>query len=141
MVNIKGKRKRLLWDGSYTYEDFGTSLSSQDPSVSGSDGGYSYDSGLSFTDAIFDGKEYTIKVFFSKHYYSETNEEVNYEVFLYSMSRASHLYKISSASQSSTEDNPFSQPVQVFSNVNHGMGIFGAFNSTKMRINVKEWEL
>ena len=77
---------------------------------------------LLFNDLLFDGETATFKINLNElSYYS-------YLVMnLYSCSEEYYLYNKSYQTAIETTGDPFAQPVQVFSNINNGHGIFGGF--------------
>jgi hypothetical protein len=108
-----------------------TYLSPRDPALESED----YSEQFLFSDAHFDGKPYRLEMEFY-NYYSDgtwdpiTGEFIPFEGKRYyvmefsTISRAYYLYKTSSNKQMMNSYNPFSEPVQVFSNINNGYGIF-----------------
>ena len=82
----------------------------------------SADDGL-FTDLLFDGQTKELNIAL------ELEEKIDYidklEVWLYNITRATYNYNISYNIYESASGNPFAQPVQVYSNINNGFGIFG----------------
>lgn len=74
-------------------------------------------------DAAIDGRTYTLK-FTLDDWYVERNFENTLTLSLIASSEAFFNYRRSYQAFSNTQGNPFSQPVQVFSNVEGGHGIF-----------------
>ena len=113
-----------------------------------------------FTDGILNGKEISLKipVPYSRYYqdvdgngniineytHDETQsaERIHFElrVDLQSISRDYYLYlKSRYASESSADfGGLFSEPVQVYNNINNGLGIFGSHSSSTVVIEVKK---
>jgi hypothetical protein len=136
MFNMYGEAD-IEYEGEIHKQKFGSSFESFDPSIVGPEYGYSAGSnGISFTDALFDGKEYEIKFFFRRWYNSENKQ--TYYFYLYNLSKAAHLYNLSSKMQGDDWGNPFAQPVQIFSNVSHGKGIFGGINYDVFELQIEE---
>ena len=54
----------------------------------------------------------------------------NRKIYLQSISRDYFYYLRSVMQQVSTSENPFNEPVQVYTNINGGVGIFGAFSQS-----------
>ena len=77
---------------------------------------------ITFDDRTFDGREQTLTFRFYADY-GGMNE--NYYLVWRSVSRERYLYLNSLTDQLWNEDNPFSEPVPVFSNMEGGLGIFG----------------
>jgi len=109
-------------------------LNTTDPSVPGNDGlNAVYSDQLVFTDRNFDGKEYEFPVNMEIWAFDgENNNEI--ELRLYSLSRTAYNYFISLDQYEKTRDNPFATPVQVFSNVESGFGIFGGASSSNIQL-------
>ncbi len=93
-------------------------LLAQDLGIEGSDA-------FIFDDAIISGKEHEIKIRLSRYY----NTRKMY-IVLVSLSEAYYTYLRSSESQGQANDNPFSIPVQVYNNIENGLGIFAGFSSS-----------
>ncbi|MFA9388496.1 MAG: DUF4249 domain-containing protein [Prolixibacteraceae bacterium] len=91
-----------------------------------------------FTDELIDGKEYTIT--FKLEYYvnrfdlDSITENMgafyNIDFILQAISRETYLYYKSSYEHKYYDGELFVEPVQVFSNVENGIGIFGATSGT-----------
>jgi len=77
-----------------------------------------------FDDALFDGKLYDLDVRFFKFY------DVS-EVFVVLLSTSASYYNFrkSVEQQGATEDNPFAEPVPIFTNIEGGLGVFAAYSS------------
>lgn len=74
-------------------------------------------------DAAFDGQSYTIK-FSIEELYIDPQFENKYTLSLVASSEAFFNYRRSYQAFINTQGNPFAQPVQVYSNVEGGHGIF-----------------
>lgn len=86
---------------------------------------------LLFNDLLFDGETTTFTITFSDMSY------MSYLVLnLYSCSEEYYLYNKSYQTAIEAEGNPFTQPVQVYSNINNGHGIFGGFQVSSKIINM-----
>jgi hypothetical protein len=84
------------------------------------------------SDEFFDGQLKTIRLHINKTFYS-SNEPKTYpwRFYLTHIGEDYYQYLISSSLQRETSNNPLAQPVQVFSNIDGGLGIFaGASTST-----------
>ncbi|MDL2255436.1 DUF4249 domain-containing protein [Parabacteroides sp. OttesenSCG-928-K15] len=89
-----------------------------------------------FSDNIFDGKEYTINVYFLLGFNAkELKEKVSFDIELYAITESLYLY-LRSLEQSWKSD-VFSQPVRIYSNVKGGYGILGIQNPTILSYDVK----
>lgn len=102
------------------YEVHQTSLwlSTEDPSVDKSSSG---GRALLLTDLVFDGQQYLLKADFED--YSATRD-VTYYVCLTSLSRSAYIYKQTINAYKAAVNDPFAEPVQIFSNIANGYGIF-----------------
>ncbi|MCB0494614.1 MAG: DUF4249 domain-containing protein [Cyclobacteriaceae bacterium] len=100
-----------------------------------------YNSGgteLIFNDELFNGKTYTLRILNS--YYEGDDgfpysSNPTYTLLLRNTSESYYLYKNTVSLQSWTSDNPFAQPVQVYTNVTNGYGILSAYNTTFYKVN------
>ncbi|MEX1122632.1 MAG: DUF4249 domain-containing protein [Balneolales bacterium] len=86
-----------------------------------------------FTNELFSGPEKTITLYVPD-YYTDPSFEQALELQISHLSESYFQYEITRESQSRTGDNPFAEPVSVYSNLSNGMGIFGAFNETRIKI-------
>lgn len=112
-------------------------LSTEDPAVTDLEfefegEGY-YGETLLFSDEIFNGKPYTLD--FKTDDYSINTEELI--VILKSMDEARYRYLRSHELQDWNEGNPFAEPVNVYSNVENGYGIFGGYSSDSYIVNIE----
>ncbi len=96
----------------HRYDTTQSYVSSIDPIVSG-------DRTLLFSDETFNGKEKTVRVYYHHEEYTQV------AAVLRSITREYYLFLKSFDAYLATEDNPFAEPVEVFSNVENGFGIFG----------------
>jgi hypothetical protein len=84
------------------------------------------------SDELFDGQRRTVRLHINKTFYS-SNEPKTYpwRFFLTHVGEDYFKYIMSSGLQRETSNNPLAQPVQVFTNIEGGLGIFaGASTST-----------
>ncbi len=92
-------------------------------------------SSLVFNDDLFDGKKHTITVFSPYEYPQYDKKEFNeYSVELHSISKEYYLYAKSLSLFAYNDGDPFAEPVQVYSNIENGYGIFGAYSTAKQTI-------
>jgi len=89
-------------------------------------------SGYAFSDTFFDGTNFTLKVV-SYDYFPE-NTPLKFH--LHSLSEEYYNYIYSRNLYQMNQGNPFSQPVQVFSNVEKGIGIFGSYSTSTDSISI-----
>ncbi|MBI1184066.1 DUF4249 family protein [bacterium] len=107
-------------------------LTTNDPSLSNnalSNGGYASDR-LVFSNANFKGKEYTF-VFSTYDYTPHDSEKVHVELHFSTLSKEAYSYFKSLDKYNQTDGNPFATPVQVFTNVENGFGIFAGAAKVK----------
>lgn len=88
-------------------------------------------------DNLFNGKNYTLHVkLFSQHYWGpQSPVTVHSRVILQSLSEEYYKYFTTKNLQDYTNGDPFAQPVQVFSNVENGLGIFAGYSSSVVELN------
>lgn len=99
-------------------------LNTTDPNVAGAGSiDAVYGSMLIFSDRQINGKEYDFVANMDGYHFDQ--DEARVQLRLYSLSEAAYNYFTSLEQFRRTRDNPFATPVQVFSNVNEGFGIFG----------------
>ena len=79
-----------------------------------------------FSDATFNGQT----VSFSASNYIHQFEDTNYVVAtISSVSEDYYKYNVTLTNHGATQGSPFAQPVQVYSNIENGFGIFGGYSS------------
>ncbi len=81
-----------------------------------------------FPDDLFNGKEYTLNIYFWDPNYYEYEEKGTLMVELQALSESMYLYMRSL--EMSYNSDIFSEPVRIYSNIRGGYGIVGAYNST-----------
>ncbi len=81
-----------------------------------------------FTDELINGKEYTLTLIFDyfRKIYTEYGEFYTLTFHLENLSPEFYFYSVSKNQQNWVRDNPFAEPVPVYSNVEGGLGIFGS---------------
>lgn len=93
-----------------------------------------------FSDEIFDGKSYNIRVTVDKwNFRGETNmvyvelASISKELYLYYISLSKHMYN---------QGDPFAEPVIVFTNIENGIGVFGSatYHRDSLQIAGKEFD-
>ncbi len=96
--------------------------------------GYSID-GLLWSDKLTDGKEVSFEfIYFDSYEYGKKailyQEQGQFIFYFKSISKAYYTYLKSMHvySESGGSDNPFSEPVVIYSNVKNGYGIMGGYN-------------
>lgn len=84
-----------------------------------------YSSSLTFSDALFNGKTQTFRIFIERYYLDEYS---TLELYFKSSSKAHYNYSRTLENYFYTEGDPFAQPVQVFNNIENGRGIWAGFS-------------
>lgn len=82
-----------------------------------------------FTDDLIDGQSYELS--FDKYYYDmeiEKGEFISNKIQLMSLSKEAFLYIKSSFEHSWNDGEFLTEPVQVYSNINNGIGIFAGYS-------------
>lgn len=85
---------------------------------------------LIFEDAMFNGKDFTYT------FLTEPNLNRNdwWEVRLFSLEQDLYRYLVSRSKSLQAENNPLAEPVQVYSNIRNGMGIFAGAAGSVLHI-------
>lgn len=120
-----------------TADEFGTNLaitgfSSNSPLLAnnsnpfGDNNEYFYDDAF-FTDSAFNGENITLEL---SVYYVQTNFTLQF----LNCSEAYYLYKRTLLNYYQNNDNPFAQPVQIYSNIEGGLGIFAGYSYQQIDI-------
>jgi len=98
-------------------------ITSTDPGVTSN----VYDSGILLSDALFDGNTHSLKINFDNYYLNSSNADLY--VRLHSTSKAYYFYRKTLLLHQQNKNNPFAEPVQVYNNVENGLGIFACYNT------------
>lgn len=96
--------------------------------------------GQAFSDERFNGNTYSFKTRVSGYYYYDDpgyNTGHTYRVYLLSLSKDLYLHIVSYIKAQEVGGDPFSQPVQVFSNITDGLGLFSAYNISTKTVYIK----
>lgn len=97
---------------------------------------YNYDT---FSDDLLNGKEYDLKfssskIIDQKNYYddSQFRKEVRSTFYIYiqEISFDYFMYARSSSAAENMNENPFVEPVQIYSNIKNGIGVLGSYTSS-----------
>ncbi|MCI5081535.1 MAG: DUF4249 domain-containing protein [Saprospiraceae bacterium] len=86
-------------------------------------GSINYNDLLLVTNASITESNRTLLARFYENNFNE--EEYDYYLIFRTVSEERYLYQRAVTAQNNAEDNPFSEPVSIFSNINNGLGIFG----------------
>ncbi|MCK4663909.1 MAG: DUF4249 domain-containing protein [Bacteroidales bacterium] len=81
-----------------------------------------------FSDDMINGKTYDLNISFDKPY-NESNDTTWVYFYLNSVSKEHFLYTRSYIQHSYSKDNPFVEPVKVYSNVSNDHGIFAGYST------------
>lgn len=84
-----------------------------------------YTNYLFFTDELFDGTQKTLEIRFSD---IASSPDEHYKYILFRCSEEAYKYLVSAEKVRYSGDDPFSEPVKVFTNITNGFGIFGALS-------------
>lgn len=109
------------FDDESQLERFTTFTDSNDPIVSKGSDYYS----VIFDDSTFDGQEKKVKLLF--YPISEIKATNSVYIQWRCISKAHYQFSKTFKQFNDQEDNPFSTPVQIFSNIENGIGIFSVF--------------
>ena len=91
-----------------------------------------YTNSLAFNDALFDGNLQGFKILVETYYSQQSGASL--ELRLTSCSEAYYKYKRTLESYYYTEGDPFAQPVQVFNNIENGLGIWAGSSPFSVEI-------
>ena len=108
--------------GGYIYN--GVWLTSIDPAVDGVSEGKQ----ILFSDALFEGQAYELKVYFDRMNLPYPYQNINLNLNFISTSKAYYLYEKSLDLHQQNQGNPFAEPVQVYNTIENGLGIFAGFS-------------
>lgn len=84
-------------------------------------------SGAEFRDDAFNGQKQRIEVDLD---WFNPSQDLTYNILLITASEEHFLYQLSYRAYQETNGDPFAQPVQIYSNVENGLGIFAGHNKT-----------
>ena len=103
-----------------------------------------------FSDLLFDGETYTLTLCFyveklyvkndTLSYYNNIPDEREITVRLESICESNYKYFSSLSLLGITGNGPFSEPVQIYSNIKGGMGIVGSYSVFRSTIELPQWE-
>lgn len=101
-----------------------------------------------FTDAIFNGKTYDLRVFLTDWVTNRLSAvdttkgeffQVNFE--LYSLPKETYYYIMSVGKFDWYSDGLFTEPVQIYNNIENGLGIFGAVSPSRYQFIIGKYPL
>jgi len=93
--------------------------------------------GLMMTDELFNGKNYLFKAYFESRFLNTSVESKKFTLNLKSLSKEAYYYYKTADMQISSENNPFSEPARVYTNITNGLGIFAGYNVSKVEFKIK----
>ena len=79
-----------------------------------------------FSDELLQGKEHTLPIIMD--YYISENDTLTLTCKLYSITESYYEYLKTFARHQEAVDNPFVEPVQVYNNIEEGIGVFAGFS-------------
>ncbi len=86
--------------------------------------------GLVFSDKLIDGSTHELSIDLIFYPFGSDSLSTFIYFYLQSISESYYYYVVSKAMQEELTDNPFAEPVQVYNNIEGGLGIFGAYSSS-----------
>lgn len=89
-----------------------------------------YTNELLLSDRLFNGKDHSIS-FKIQPYFSDAQI---ISICFSSISESYYEYQTTSSLQRDVSGDPFAQPVQVFTNIQNGLGVFAAYNQDEWKI-------
>lgn len=108
-------------------------IDSDDPNVEKiSDDGHGSEM-LFIKDQNFDGQDYTLR-FYTPYYYPYEDIDAGFTVKVFSCSEEFYRFQKTTLQYQDSEGDPFAQPVQIFSNIENGIGVFGGFVVSEMEL-------
>jgi len=91
---------------------------------------------LIIKDESFNGEEKIVELFLSKWYFDGDPDLLDNLYLLWrTISEDQYKYSKSLEQHQLSADNPFATPVQVYSNIENGIGLFAIYNEEKIKIN------
>ncbi|MBL4703484.1 MAG: DUF4249 domain-containing protein [Flavobacteriales bacterium] len=88
------------------------------------------------TDLLFDGQQRTVEVGLDSWFFNNSIVRIQFiDVLFFNSTETTYLFNKSYSLYQETNGNPFAQPVQVYSNITNGFGIFGGAQLFTHRIN------
>ena len=91
---------------------------------------------LFFSDQFFNGKDLDLEFELAKNHFYKPDGTVHIQVELEHIDRSYYQYAVSYQKYRNAEDNPFTEPVNVFSNVEKGIGLFSSYSSSRRSFSV-----
>ncbi len=101
--------------GSYELYD----IESDDPNVV-----ETRSNGLAVSDDVFDGNNYKFVYKGNPSFYSSNNPEYKLTIWVRAITQEYYQFAVTSKRSEDSDDNPFAEPVRIFSNMENGIGAF-----------------
>jgi hypothetical protein len=82
-----------------------------------------------FSDGLFSGENHTFKLYWTE----QQRQQVYFDkifIQIKHFSEEAYKYETSLRKQQNAKDNPFAEPVRIFSNIQNGIGVFGSYNTS-----------
>jgi hypothetical protein len=92
-----------------------------------------------FTDELFNGKTLDVELTYPEDYYIRMDKKVLFRVDLMQVDKSYYQYAVSDTKFREVRNNPFAEPVQVFTNVKNGFGLFSAYNGSHKEF-LMDWD-
>lgn len=90
-----------------------------------------------FTDELFNGKTVDLAFeFFQRDGFSKYFDTVSFIVELEQIDPSYYLYAVSNKKYDDSRDNPFTEPVQVYTNIKDGYGLFTSYTADRREFTV-----
>lgn len=110
------------------------------------DGGYDADSHV-FSDDLFDGREVVVrfKMYenvleirpgYEEQFGGKNTHTTSYIINLQSLPRDTYYYLKSKSAAEQVFETFFTEPVQIYTNIENGIGIFGSFTNNRIKLKV-----
>lgn len=115
-----------------TWTEYAFWINYQDPNANSIDGTLTGSESILLSDEFFDGKEYAIDVLIDGYYfdYYQTEYDMYFKVKLHHLSQEYYRFAISLQKyQEGSNLDFFTQPVQVYTNIENGLGIFASYQT------------
>ncbi len=103
--------------------------------------GYLYAESVIFSDRLFPGVEHRLKISMSPWFLTSPSEFIDsasVNIQLRSVTRDYYLYMQLLEKHLNVKDDPFSEPVQAYSNVQNGLGIFTGYSQSVFKIEINK---
>ncbi len=124
-------------DGDTVWEEYPVELRTMN-----SEGGldaYDFRSSFLINDVLFDGGECVFSALMDEYYFQGNDGDQHLRVYLHRISEAYYYYASSLENYQETGDFFFfSQPVQVYTNIENGLGIFAGYSAVNDSIKIEK---